>query len=204
MVMPTQTIRIGPADHGRRMSLADFEHAEVQEGHLYELGRGVIIVSDVPNPIHLAQFLAIRRQFSAYETAQPGRLYGVMGGAECKIVLTALESERHPDLAIYKTPLPAGEEDVWAVWIPEIVIEIVSPGSEQRDYEEKREEYLQFGVQEYWIVDAERQEVLILRRAGGRWREKIVRPPETYRTRLLPGFEFACEPIFEVARSAGE
>lgn len=74
-----------------------------------------------------------------------------------------------------------------AVWIPEIVIEIVSPGSEQRDYEEKREEYLQFGVQEYWIVDAERQEVLILRRVGGRWREKIIRPPETYRTRLFAG-----------------
>jgi Uma2 family endonuclease len=204
MVMTTQTIKIGPADHGRRMSLADFEHAEVQEGHLYELGRGVIIVSDVPNPIHLAQFLAIRCQFSAYETAQPGRLYGVMGGAECKMVLTALESERHPDLAIYKTPLPTGEEDVWAVWIPELVIEIVSPGSEHRDYEEKREEYLQFGVREYWIVDAERQEVLILQRAGGRWREKIVRPPETYRTRLLPGFEFACQSVFEAARSASE
>ena len=40
-------IKVGPKDHGRRMSLADFDHAEVQEGHLYELGRGVIIVSDV-------------------------------------------------------------------------------------------------------------------------------------------------------------
>jgi Uma2 family endonuclease len=199
--MTTQAIKISPADHGRRMSLADFEHAEVQEGYLYELGRGVIIESDVPNPAHLAQFLAIRRQFSTYETAHPGRIYGVMGGAECKIVLAALESERHPDLAIYKTPLPSDEEDVWAVWIPEIVIEIVSPGSEQRDYQEKREEYLQFGVQEYWIVDAERQEVLILRRIGGRWREKTIRPPETYGTRLLPGFEFACAPVFEAARS---
>lgn len=202
--MTTQAIKIGPADHGRRISLVDFEQAEVQEGHRYELGRGVIIVSDVPNPAHLAQFLAIRLQFSAYETAHSGRIYGVMGGAECKIVLTALESERHPDLAIYKTPLPSGEEDVWAIWIPEIVIEIVSPGSEQRDYEEKREEYLQFGVQEYWIVDAERQEVLILRRAGGRWREKIIRPPEIYRTRLLPGLAFTCAPVFEAARSAGE
>lgn len=161
-------------------------------------------MSDVPNPVHFVQFMAIRRQFSAYETAHPGRIHGLAGGGECKIVLTALESERHPDLAIYKTPLPSGEEDLWAVWIPEIVIEIVSPGSEQRDYEEKREEYLQFGVQEYWIVDAERQEILILRRIGGRWREKIVRPPETYRTRLLPGFEFAPQPVFEAARSVGE
>jgi Uma2 family endonuclease len=201
MVMTTQTIKIGPADHGRRMSLEDFEHAEVQEGRLYELGRGVIVVSDVPNPVHFSQLMAIRRQLTAYELAHSGRIYGIAGAAECKIVLTALESERHPDLAIYNTPLPSDEEDVWAIWIPEIVIEIVSPGSEQRDYQEKREEYLQFGVQEYWIVDAERQEVLILRRVGGRWREKIIRPPETYRTRLLPGFVFACAPVFEAARS---
>ena len=38
-------IKVGPADHGRRMSLADFDHAEVQEGYLYELGRGA------PNPL---------------------------------------------------------------------------------------------------------------------------------------------------------
>jgi Uma2 family endonuclease len=115
-----------------------------------------------------------------------------------------VESERHPDVAIYKNPPPEEEDDFRASWIPEIVNEVVSPGSEERDYVEKRDEYLRFGVREYWIVDAERQEVLILRRAGGRWREKTLRPPETYRTRLLPGFEFACEPVFDAARSAGE
>ncbi len=41
-------VRIGPADHGPRMSLADFDHAEVQGGYIYELGRGTIIASDVP------------------------------------------------------------------------------------------------------------------------------------------------------------
>src|SRR5205807_8805910 len=51
--------KIKPSDHGRRMSLADFEHAETVEGRLYELGRGVIIVSEVPNPPHLAQVTAI-------------------------------------------------------------------------------------------------------------------------------------------------
>jgi Uma2 family endonuclease len=203
MVMTTQAIKIGPADHGWRMSLADFEHAEVQEGRLYELGRGVIVVSDVPHPRPLMQLNAIRRQLHAYDLQNLGQIQIIGSVSNCKILVADLESERHPDLAIYKTPLPSGEEDVWAVWIPEIVIEIVSPGSQQRDYEEKREEYLQLGVQEYWIVDAERQEVLILRRVGGRWREKIIRPPETYRTRLLPGFVFACAPVFEAARSVG-
>ncbi|MGH7225936.1 MAG: Uma2 family endonuclease, partial [Gemmataceae bacterium] len=75
--------------------------------------------------------------------------------------------------------------------------------SEQRDYVEKREEYLRFGVREYGIVDAGREEVLILRRSGGRWVEIVLRASDIYRTRLLPDFEFRCEPIFEAARAVG-
>ena len=33
-----------------------------------------------------------------------------------------------------------------------------------RDYVEKREEYLALGVKEYWIVDAGKQQIVILRR----------------------------------------
>jgi hypothetical protein len=35
------------------MRLKDFEHAQVQEGYVYELGRGLIVVSDVPKPQYL-------------------------------------------------------------------------------------------------------------------------------------------------------
>jgi Uma2 family endonuclease len=199
--MPQTAIKIGPADHGRRMSLEDFDLAEIQEGYCYELSRGVITVSDVPNPRHFAQVIAIRRQLSAYDLAHPGRIHGIAAGSDCKILLADLESERHPDVAVYKDPPP--EEDIWATWIPQIVIEVVSPASEHRDYQEKREEYLLFGVSEYWIVDANRQEMTVLRRWGGRWREQIIKPPEVYRTRLLPGFEFACALVFEAAQAAG-
>jgi Uma2 family endonuclease len=201
--MSTTTSKITPADAGRRMTLADFEHAEVQEGKLYELGRGVVVASDVPSAAHFAQFDVIRELFAAYRAKHHGRIARIGGGAECKILLEDLESERHPDLAVYKSPPPGADDEVWSVWIPEIVIEIVSPGAEHRDYDEKREEYLGFGVHEYWIVDHQRQEVLVLRRVRGRWKERIVRPPEVYRTRELPGFEFSCAAVFEAARSVG-
>jgi Uma2 family endonuclease len=196
-------IKIGPADHGRKMSLAEFDHAEVQGGCLYELSRGVITVSDVPGPRHLLQVQAIRDQLVIYKASHPGQIQVIAGGSDCKILATGFESERPPDLAVYKTLPPETGADLWSTWIPELVIEVVSPGSEHRDYQEKREEYLAFGVHEYWIVDAERQEVLALRRVGGRWRERILRPPETYRTSVLPGFEFPCEPVFQAATAAG-
>lgn len=196
------TLTVGPADQGRQLRLEEFTSAYCQPGYLYELARGVLVVSDVPGRRHLALVTALRRQLSAYDLANVGRIHALASGSECKMVLTALESERHPDLAIYKTP-PPDDEPLWALWIPEIVIEVVSPDSEQRDYAEKREEYLLFGVLEYWIFDADRQELLVLRRAGGQWRERRVGPTEVYRTRLLPDLELACGPVFDAALAAG-
>ncbi len=197
--MPKTTIKVGPQDAGRRMSLADFDTAEAQPGYNYELSKGVVVVSDVPNPPHLAQLNAIRRQLAAYDLTNPNVIHAIAGGGECKLLLWDQESERHPDIAVYKSPPP--EENVWTTWIPDLVIEIVSPGSEQRDYVEKREEYLSFGVREYWIVDASREEVLVLRRRGTRWTPRTVRPPEVYRTKTLPGFEFDCAAVFRAARA---
>ena len=45
-------IRIGPADHGRRMSLEEFREAEEEEGYRYELARGVLEVTYVPSDPH--------------------------------------------------------------------------------------------------------------------------------------------------------
>ena len=199
--MSTTTFKITPADDGRPMSLDEFDQAEAYEGSLYELSRGIITVVDVPTPRHFAIIIATRRQFAAYELAHPERIHGIASGSECKILIGGLESERHPDLAIYQTPPP--DEDVWSQWVPEIVIEVVSPSSRQRDYFEKPDEYLLFGVREYWIIDPEKKLMLVKRRSRGRWADVPVRPPALYSTQLLPGFEFDCAPLFKINSAAG-
>jgi Uma2 family endonuclease len=192
--------KVGPQDHGRPMRLAEFEPAEGVEGFLYELGRGVVAVMDVPHVKHLRQVNETRMQLSAHQITNPGQIYVIASGNECKILLSDLESERHPDLAVYKTP-PPNDPDLWAIWIPELAIEVVSPGSEIRDYVEKREEYLAFGIKEYWIIDAAKREVLVLRRSRGKWVEQILKPGDICETKLLPGFKFDCARVFEAAES---
>src|SRR5262249_30848556 len=156
-------ITIGPRDHGRRMSLDDFDRAHGRDGYNYELSRGVVTVVDVPNPKHFLQVGASRQQFAAYQLSHPDQIHSIGGSGECKPLIAGLESERHSDLLSYKPPPPHGK-NVWANWVPAIAIEFISAGSEYRDYFEKREEYLLFGVREYWIVDSSRQEMLVLRR----------------------------------------
>ena len=64
------------------------------------------------------------------------------------------------------------DRKLWRTWIPDLVIEVVSESSRDRDYTEKRDEYWTLGVKEYWIVDAKLEQVLILRRGRSQWTEK--------------------------------
>jgi Uma2 family endonuclease len=71
---------------------------------------------------------------------------------------------------------------------PDLVLEIVSPESIDRDYVKKRRQYEKAGVPEYWIVDELSQKVTLLRLgSNGRYRE--IRPRKGVLTsRVLPGF----------------
>ncbi len=196
----TVETRIGPADNGRRMSLDEFEHIKVQPGYRYELGRGLIIVSDIPKPRLAFVEAEIRDRLTAYKIAYPDVITLIATGSNCIILLADLQSERHPDVAVYTTLPTRDDDEVWSIWIPAITIEVVSPGSELRDYIEKREEYLAFGVLEYWIIDPQQQQMRALVRHRGRWRETILAATEKYTTDLLPGFTLDLAQIF----AAGE
>jgi Uma2 family endonuclease len=193
--MATITRRIGPADHGQRISLDEFVDADFEEGWLYELAGGVIDVTQVPGVHHGQIVRRIAALFIIYDRNHPQVVHYGAGGGECRIRLPGMQSDRHPDQAIYLTPEPKSG-DIWAQWVPEIVVEVVGKGGEERDYVEKREEYLRAGVQEYWILNPETRRLLILQRAGDIWSELTVSPGETYRTRLLPGLEVRPDDLF--------
>ncbi|HUE16069.1 MAG TPA: Uma2 family endonuclease [Planctomycetaceae bacterium] len=192
--------RIGPLDHGRRMSLKKFEPIAIEEGYIYELARGTIVVSDVPNYPHMMRVAAIRNHLVYYKQANPRSIFQVLGTMECKLLIWDLESERHPDIAVYLVPPSVKKgRQMWTRWVPELVIEVVSLGSVDRDYIEKREEYWALGVKEYWIVDARRQQILVLRRGRSQWIQKELKRGDTLETKLLPGFKLACDEIFDAA-----
>jgi Uma2 family endonuclease len=122
----------------------------------------------------------------------------VVEGGSAKILLSDLQSERHPDVVLYKTE-PAELDQMWSSWVPELVVEVVSPSSRHRDYEEKPEEYLGFGIKEYWIIDHQKREMLVLRRTAGRWTRRVVKENDSYEPKLLPGLRFDLATVFAAA-----
>jgi Uma2 family endonuclease len=191
--------QIGPASDGSAMSLEEFDRAITEPGFNYELAGGVIQVSEIPKPEHAKEVQAVRNQFVIYQEKKPGSIELVAGSNEAKLLIAPDQSERHPDISVYTSAQPEGD-DPWSFWIPAIVVEIVSTRSAKRDYEEKPSEYLSFGVREYWIVDSAKGQMTAMTRWRGGWKTRVLKASSTYRTPLLPGFSLNLKRIFAAAK----
>src|SRR5581483_4199333 len=122
--------KIGPRDHGRKMSLKAFEFAKAEEGRLYELARGYVVVSEVADFFHMRRVGVVRMYLDHYRFENPQRIYEICGTMECKLHIPAWESERHPDIAVYLTPPRQRKgRTMWRTWIPDLIIEVVSESS---------------------------------------------------------------------------
>src|SRR5262249_46625563 len=144
---------IGPADVGRRMTMNEFLEAEEAPGYCYELARGVLEVSEIPDEYPHGLIVSyLYRLVARYWDAHPDRIHRFGGTGEFRLWLPDLQSGRHPDVAVALKHTP---RDLRGGRPPSFVIEVVSEGGEahERDYVTKRQEYLAFGVLEYWIVD---------------------------------------------------
>ncbi len=195
---------IGPRHHGRKMSLKAFEFAKVDERCVAELSRGYLVVSEVANVGHGLQIACIRNHLGYNDVVNPGVAHAILGSQECKLLIPEWESERHPDIAVYLTA-PKGKKDrtLWRTWVPELVIEVVSESSRDRDYSQKRDEYWTLGVKEYWIVDPYLKQVLLLKRGRTQWTEKTLEAVDVCESKLLPGFKLPCQAIFDAAGEGG-
>jgi Uma2 family endonuclease len=200
--MPT-TLRkptvLGPKHNGRRMDLDKFDRAIAPDGPIFELNKGIIEMTDVPHPRHFAQLQSLRDQLILYRAAHAETVYAITGSHDSKVLIASTQSERHPDLSVYLSP-PPDVQDVWSIWVPEIVVEVVSPTSIRRDYHDKPSEYLEFGIDEYWIIDASKQQMTTMIRWRGQWKPKIVKASQKYSTRHLPEFSLDLSRVLAAAR----
>ncbi len=80
---------------------------------------------------------------------------------------------------------------------PDLVVEILSPSSVERDRTLKRRLYARHGVREYWIVDTDaRAATVLLLRDGGFETAATYGEGETLKSPTLPGFALDVAALF--------
>ncbi|MFW5972266.1 MAG: Uma2 family endonuclease [Bacillota bacterium] len=140
-------------DIDRKYTYGDY--IEWTDDKRYELINGVVyMMVPAPAPIHQEVLGNINRYFSNY-----------LADKECKVYFAPFDV-RFPDV-------DEGNEDITTVvqpdllvvcdkdklddkgckGAPDLIVEVVSPGSGGRDRKIKRDLYEKYGVKEYWLVD---------------------------------------------------
>lgn len=131
-------------------SLPDGERAELIDGQIYNMAP--------PNRRHQELVGSIYRKIADYIDKN---------GGPCKpyispfAVLLNTDDKNYvePDISVIYTPDKL--TDKGCAGAPDWVIEIVSPGSKRMDYYTKLFKYRTAGVREYWIVDPDKNLILV-------------------------------------------
>ncbi|MBE9041540.1 Uma2 family endonuclease [Oscillatoriales cyanobacterium LEGE 11467] len=157
-----------------KMTLAEFIDYDDGTDRLYELENGELILMPSESEINrrIAMFLLI---YFSQLGIPPQRLTMKMELA----VSGSRVSVRVPDLMVLSKELEIALEGATRSIVmmemppPLLVVEVVSPNQEKRDYRYKRTEYAARGIAEYWIVDPMLQQVTILEWVEGLYEEKV-------------------------------
>ena len=81
---------------------------------------------------------------------------------------------------------------------PDLVIEILSPGTERRDLTIKREQYEKFDVSEYWLANPVAKTISVLRFRDGAFEHiGVFTEGMTLETPLLPGLQVDLSAVFD-------
>jgi len=188
---------LGLESAGLLMTPEEFDAvAEYDENYRYELVHGVLVVTAIPlaeetgpNELlgySLLDYRAHHPQGSALDYTLPQQY-----------VFTST-SRRLADRLIWTGlgRLPSRRRDV-----PSIAVGFVSAGrrNRQRDYVDKRREYQEAGVSEYWIIDRFQRTLTVIRNKPAGQEEQVISEKETYQSALLPGFEVPLARLLEAA-----
>lgn len=86
----------------------------------------------------------------------------------------------------------------WIYGAPDLVVEIISKGSEKDDRERKMEVYGKHNVLEYWLISPENQQVEVFENKKGKLVLKTkLTAEDTLTSKILPGFEMPLATLFQ-------
>jgi Uma2 family endonuclease len=172
----------------------EYLELESRGGRLVELVDGSLKVLPMPTLFHQLIVDYLHQQFKSFVVA---RKLGVVAFAPCPIRLRP-KTFREPDIFFLRTgrctdpkTQPEGAD---------LAIEVVSedPSDRKRDLVEKKADYAQAAIPEYWIVDPQERRITVLVLDGEQYRaDGEYHPGQMACSKLLDGLEIDVAAVFK-------
>jgi Uma2 family endonuclease len=195
--LPIEEAVLGLDAAGALMTPEEFDAIEeYDENYRYELVHGVLVVTPIPLAEETGPNELLGHWLLSYQQSHPqGK---VLDHTLPQQYVRTRSGRRIADRLIWTGlgRLPNRRRDT-----PRIAVEFVSAGrrNRQRDYLDKRQEYAEVGVTEFWIIDRFRRTLTVFRNTPAGPEEQVFSEQETYTTPLLPGFELPLARLLEAA-----
>jgi Uma2 family endonuclease len=153
------------------------------DGRRYEILDGDLYMSPSPGESHQRTVLNLATLLKSHvERLRLGRVYV----APFDILLSEFNVVE-PDLIYVSTPKLSIITDKNIQGAPDLLIEVVSPWSVNRDNVRKRNVYARCGVPFYWLVDPQARTVTELELIGDAYAVlSVVTAQETFKPKLFP------------------
>ena len=147
---------------------------------------GEVVLMSPASPEHQRLLQFIYKLLDAWVQA---RRLGEVFVAPIAMKLASRPSGREPDLLFVANASADRLRETYLDGPADLVVEIISPESEERDRVTKFLEYEAGGVPEYWLLDPARREAYFYQRsADERYHLQVPGPDGRYQTAALAGF----------------
>ncbi|CAN5688152.1 Uma2 family endonuclease [soil metagenome] len=170
-------------------------YLELDDEHRYEILDGELLMTPAPGTRHQRIVEELQYRFARWV-----RQYntGLLLPAPTDVVL-AEDVVVQPDLLFIRAARVAEIVDERAVQgAPDLVVEILSPSSLERDRHRKREQYRRYGVPEFWIVDPANRAIEVLALQGEEYRlASFAANSGAVASRVLEGFAVSVAEVME-------
>jgi len=184
-------LKLGLKDQGRLLSNDEFANALFDEPYRYERMGGRLIVMSPSGHEHSRLISSILKPLFLYDSQNESVIDLIAPEGWLR---TGDGQDRMADIAVYLTQSATSADHIYDM-VPDLIFEVISQGSEERDYIIKRKEYFDVGVNEYVIVDPFRKVITQLTRGDHDYTDYEIKNGQIYQAQHLPHFELQTDQL---------
>ena len=182
--------------HNKMLTYDEYRAFEFDDddAFVYELINGEIVKKASPTFQHQRISRKITVLFDRYLAEHP---IGEVFYAPLDVVLDNFNAPQ-PDVFFvsHERSFILNEAEGIVIGTPDLIVEIISPGSIRRDRYEKKERYEEAGVCEFWLVDANNRSIEVFNLIENRYElSSLAEQHGAVQSTVLAGLEIAISQI---------